>query len=294
MREVANVSVDYTQVPTLLANPSGGKPDGVVVYSELKSLVDKVSSLTSQVSNYQDQLAKAQLEIAKLKLQQTSKPPSRLGGSMTIINSNESVLFRDVQSLKLPRVVVDLTVRQVEIDDRTVTVILPSDEDEIDPADSRAQIIVEFKGFQAKEYGLTYWSEKNGMVSQYNSNFTITRDPQLATFAASDLARAADPSGDDVYLDLGGIKSNRIKVNPRVGGAVSPDNQQASLLADLRARRFAAWEAVAPGTWDRVFDRTGWNGNEAIAIFRNGNNFTRNQFDAMNDIDLDRFAGVTV
>ena len=53
MRETLNRSFDARQVPSILARPSGGNPEGVVVFSELDQLVrnvlDKVAELRREV-----------------------------------------------------------------------------------------------------------------------------------------------------------------------------------------------------------------------------------------------------
>lgn len=53
MRDIANASIDFTGVPHLLARPSKGEPNGVVVWSEIQPLVDRLA----------DKLDRAQLEI---------------------------------------------------------------------------------------------------------------------------------------------------------------------------------------------------------------------------------------
>jgi hypothetical protein len=73
VREVLNRSFDARNVPSILARPSGGKPEGVVVFSELdeliRSVLDKVSQLRA-ATEQADQLDAANWNQAVSTLQQ--------------------------------------------------------------------------------------------------------------------------------------------------------------------------------------------------------------------------------
>jgi hypothetical protein len=73
VREVLNRSFDARNVPSILARPSGGKPEGVVVFSELdeliRSVLDKVSQLRA-ATEQADQLDSANWSQAVSSLQQ--------------------------------------------------------------------------------------------------------------------------------------------------------------------------------------------------------------------------------
>jgi hypothetical protein len=80
MRDVANASIDFTGVPHLLARPSKGEPNGVVVWLEIQPLVDRLAA----------KLDRAQLEIEQnRKLAATIKRFTLTGGVAEVRASDE-------------------------------------------------------------------------------------------------------------------------------------------------------------------------------------------------------------
>lgn len=267
MREIATTSVDFTNVEHLLANESLQEPNGVVVWKELQGVLAELKAT-------QDQLNKAQLEIAKLKIQ-NEKP--RLGSRFNM--STEPVLYQDIQSLNLPRLAVQVTVREIEPDQRQITVVLPADEDMIRPEDANAMLMVEFKGFSSGSAGtLSWWSESQGIRADLNSPFQVNSQRMTVSYRAAEFIRAANPAGDYVSIELDGVKSNRIQV---AAGAIvaTPDPALNTFLTDFR--NWTDWDTrFGAGTWDRTYRTVATVNGVPTITFSNGATITQPQADS--------------